>query len=122
MPSRTRAAEEREAMSRRTIVFLVIGIVTLLALAGGLAAWLTSGSSSSTASHAEYARLFESAVLGKTTVSEVEKSWPQPPYQNFHDGTGNHCFEWFDKPAVGNGILYDLCFGKNGVLVSKQTP
>ena len=48
----------------------------------------------------------------------MEATWPKPPYQDFHDGDGNHCLEWIDQAKT----LYDLCFDKAGLLVSTQTP
>jgi hypothetical protein len=107
--------------TRRSKIILVAAAVAIIALAVGLTIWLTSGGSKKTTSHAEYARLFAAAVVGKTTISVVDQ-WPKPPYQDFHDGNGNHCFEWFDKPATGGGTLYDLCFDKKGVLISTNTP
>ena len=111
-------------MSRTAkIVVAVVAVVAFAGLAVGLTLWLTSSDGSgSTASHAEYQRLYDAATIGTTRIEDVEKDWPQPPYQDFHDGTGHRCLEWFDRPEAGTGILYDLCFNENGVLLSKQTP
>jgi hypothetical protein len=108
--------------TRRSKIILVTAVVAIIALAVGLTIWLTSdGSSNGTTSHADYARLYNAAVVGKTKIDVVDQ-WPKPPYQDFRDGSGNHCFEWFDKPKTGGGTLYDLCFNKAGVLVSTNTP
>jgi hypothetical protein len=63
--------------------------------------------------HAEYAHLYKSAVIGTTRIAVLDR-WPKPPYQRYHDGKGDLCFEWFDKPVA----LYNLCF-KNDVLADK---
>jgi len=67
-----------------------------------------------TLSHAAYAKLYNSAVLGQTT-SAVLKQWPSPPYQRYHSGSGLLCYEWWDKPVA----LYNLCFNGKGVLEDK---
>jgi hypothetical protein len=106
-----------------TRVKLIVAVATLaiVALAAGLTLWLTSGGSKAPLSHAEYANLYNEAVVGQTRISVVA-TWPKPPYQDYHDGNGNHCLEWFDRASVSAGVLYDLCFDKSGVLATKQTP
>ena len=71
-------------------------------------------------SHALYVRLYKAAVVGKTRIAVI-KQWPKP-YQDYHDGTGNRCLEWIDRAPTHTVTLYDLCFKKSGVLVSKQKP
>jgi hypothetical protein len=109
-------------MSRRMKILLVGAVIVAAGLAVGLTLGLRSGGAKAPPSHAEYVRLYEAATVGSTRIADVENEWPQPPYQNYHDGNGNHCFEWFDKPDTGAGMLFDLCFDKKGVLLTKQTP
>jgi hypothetical protein len=104
--------------TRGRIVIIVVALVAI-GSAVGLTVWLTSaGGSTSALSHTQYAQLYASAVVGKTRESTALADWPKPPYQDFVDGAGHRCFEWFDKPI----LLYDLCFDKQGVLVTRQTP
>jgi hypothetical protein len=104
----------------RTVKLVAAGaVVAAAALAVGLTLWLTSGSSSAKPlSHASYAHLYVAATVGTTNIASVRSTWPKPPYQDYHDNMGNHCLEWFDRPAV----LYDLCFNQRGVLATKMTP
>jgi hypothetical protein len=106
-------------MRTRNVTFVAIG-VALAGLAVGLSLWFTLGSSSSSKplTQASYAHLLAATTIGKTSIETVESTWPSPPYQDFHDGNGNHCLEWIDQVKT----LYDLCFDKAGLLVSSQTP
>ncbi len=99
----------------------LVGIaVVVVALALGLSLWLTLRSSSTVEplSQASYVHLLRATAIGKTSIASVESTWPKPPYQDFHDGNGNHCLEWIDDEKT----LYDLCFDKTGLLISSQTP
>jgi hypothetical protein len=91
-----------------------------VAVAVGLTVWLTRGDDApSTLSHTQYMRLFARAVPGETTTAVLE-NWPKPPYQDYHDGSRNHCYEWIDRSIPLRSVrLYDLCF-KSGKLVSKS--
>jgi hypothetical protein len=103
--------------TRRARIIAVGAAVAVVPLTVGL-----GSGGASTPTHATYVRLYKAAIVGKTRITVVNL-WPKPPYQNYHDGTGNHCFEWLEKNrSAGYGILYDLCFSKKGVLVSKQKP
>jgi hypothetical protein len=105
----------------RTRNVTLVGIaVALVGLAIGLALWLSLRSTSApkALTQASYAHLLSDTTIGKTTIETVESTWPKPPYQDFHDGNGNHCLEWIDQVKT----LYDLCFDKTGLLVSSQTP
>jgi hypothetical protein len=64
-------------------------------------------------SHAELREMYLAAVPGKTRVGVVS-SWPNPPYQKYHDNFSDTCYQWLDKPVA----LYNLCF-KHGTLVIK---
>ncbi len=111
-----------------------VGVCLLIVAAIGVTVWLTSDNSKSASSGASisstastpsaaslpaqpsptaYAHLYKVATIHKTTLS-VLPHWPKP-YQIYLDGTGEHCYEWFDRPS----ILYNLCF-KNGVLADKS--
>jgi hypothetical protein len=103
-------------------IILIVVVVVVVGLALGLFFGLRSSDSNAAPTHAEYVRLYQAATVGTMRIAQVEQEWPQPPYQDYHDGNGNHCFEWFDKPEVGQGMLFDLCFDKKGVLLTKQTP
>jgi hypothetical protein len=108
-------------MRTRNVKPAAIAVAVVLAgLAVGLALWLTSGSTSTPKplSHAGYVHLFLAAAVGKTSINTVESTWPKPPYQDFHDGAGNHCLEYIDPLKD----LYDLCFNKAGLLISRQNP
>jgi hypothetical protein len=104
----------------RTRNVTLVGIAVALAgVAIGVALWLTLRSSSAKPlTQADYAHLLHASTIGKTSIETVESTWPKPPYQDFHDGNGNHCLEWIDQVKT----LYDLCFDKAGLLVSQQTP
>jgi hypothetical protein len=90
-------------------------VVALVAvLAGGLVyAFAGGGKSETTLNHVAYARLWTKTTRG-TPVATVLGSWPAP-YQTYHDGFQNMCYEWWDSPVR----LYNLCF-KKGVLVTKS--
>jgi hypothetical protein len=94
--------------------------VALAGLGVGIGLWLTLGSTSRPAplTQASYVHLLRATTIGRTSIKTVESTWPKPPYQDFHDGVGNHCLEWIDQTKT----LYDLCFDKAGLLVSTQTP
>jgi hypothetical protein len=92
--------------------------VVLVAVAAVLAVVLSSSSKPKPLSQGAYLQLFVAATVGKTRYSTVLKTWPKDIYNDFHDGNGNHCLEWFSRPLA----LYDLCFGKTGILVHKDTP
>jgi hypothetical protein len=98
------------------VVGLSVGLPLGLRSSSHHAAAASSGSTARTGnlSHAAYAKLYHSAVLGHTT-SAVLKEWPSPPYQRYHSGSGLVCFEWWDKPVA----LYNLCFNSKGVLEDK---
>src|SRR5579862_6876419 len=106
-------------MRTRTVKLAAVA-VALAGIAVGLSLWLTSGSTSGSKplSHVGYVRLFLTTTIGQTTITNVEQTWPKPPYQDFHDGNGDHCLEWIDPVKT----LYDLCFDKSGRLVRKLTP
>ena len=101
---------------------LVAVVVGVAGLAVGLTLGVRSGAAKAPPSHAEYVRLYRAAKIGATRIADIRKAWPKPPYQDYHDGSGNHCLEWFDKARKGGGMLFDLCFNKKGVLLTKQTP
>jgi hypothetical protein len=113
-------------LSRRTKALIGVAVVVAVGLGIGLPLGLSSGGSShppattatsSTSpqlSHAAYARLYESAELGKTTTAVLSR-WPKPPYQRYPSGSGLLCYEWYDKPVA----LYNLCFNAKGVLQDK---
>ena len=92
--------------------FLIAGLAAG-GLAVGLTLWLTRGGAKPPPSHEEYALLFRTAAR-RQSQSAVLKRWPEP-YNTYHDGGGNRCYEWFDKGVA----LYNLCF-KNGKLFSKE--
>ena len=104
-------------MSSRNVK--LAAIVAAVTLAVGLTISLTTGSKAAPPTHANFVHDYVSATLGKTTLSTVLQTWPKKTYQDYHDGTGNRCLEWFEQPGA---ILYDLCFNKVGILISKQTP
>ncbi len=101
-------------------VKLVAIAVALVGLAVGISLWLTLGSTSTPKplTQAGYVQLLRATAIGRTSIKTVESTWPKPPYQDFHDGNGNHCLEWIDQTQT----LYDLCFDKAGLLISRQTP
>jgi hypothetical protein len=101
-------------------IVLAATVLASIGLAAGLVVWLTGGSSEKqTLSHAAYMQLFVRATPGKTTTAVLD-TWPKPPYQDYHDGFQNHCYEWIDKAIALQSIrLYNLCF-KHGKLVSKS--
>jgi hypothetical protein len=108
------------AMSRSQIRIVVVIALAAIAVVIGVTLWLTRGDDKEEGlSHAGYARLYNAATLGQTTIDAAREEWPKPPYQDYSDSAGNHCLEWYDETAR---ILYDLCFNKQGVLASKQTP
>lgn len=109
----------------RSRILIAAALLVAVGLAIGLPLGLSSGGSTHAAqssttgaaepvlSHAAYARLYDSAIRGKTT-SAVLARWPKP-YQRYHSGSGLLCYEWFDKPVA----LYNLCFNGKGVLQDK---
>ncbi len=105
--------------SRNAKIAVAVAVVAAVALAVVLTVSLTSSSKPAPLSPAAYVQLFAAATVGKTQLSTVLDTWPKEPYQDFHDGSGNHCLEWFDR---ARSILYDLCFDKAGALISKHTP
>jgi hypothetical protein len=101
-------------VSRRGWIYVFGGIAALVVV--GLAVGLTlglSGGKKSTMSHAGYARLWTSTSVGSQQAA-VLKRWPKP-YNVYHDGFSNQCYEWSDYPAY----LYNLCF-KKGILITKS--
>jgi hypothetical protein len=101
--------------SRRTKLVIVLAAVVVVAVAAGLAVWLTTGNDDNgpQLTHRDYAALFGSAVVHQTKISFLER-WPKP-YQTYHDSYKHQCYEWWDKPIA----LYSLCF-KDGTLVNKD--
>jgi hypothetical protein len=92
-----------------------------LATAAALVALAVAPVGAAAVPHATYTKLYKAAIVGKSKIAIV-KSWPRPIYQNYHDGTGNHCFEWIERGPNKSVGLYDLCFSKKGILASKQKP
>ncbi len=107
--------------SRNAKIAAAVAVVVAVAVAVVLTISLTSSSKPARTSSAAYVQLFAAATVGKTQLSTVLDTWPNETYQDFHDGTGNRCLEWFDRTKTKR-ILYDLCFDKAGALISKQTP
>src|SRR5437879_12510371 len=104
--------------SKKAQLGLVAATVAAFGLRIGLPVGLRSGDKGKAPAvgkltHAQYAHLYKSATIGTTPIAVLDQ-WPKPPYQRYHDGKGDLCFEWFDKPVA----LYNLCF-KDDVLVDK---
>jgi hypothetical protein len=118
---RRRAFGEAEVGSRNAKIIAAVAVVAAVALAVVLTISLTSNSKPAPLSTAAYLQLYAAATVGKTQLSTVLDTWPKETYQDFHDGSGNRCLEWFDRTKTRR-ILYDLCFDKTGALISKQTP
>ena len=98
----------------RARLVIVAAAVLIIAIVVGITVWATTSSSTSTAvpTHLEYRQLFDSAVVGKTTLS-VLSEWPKP-YQ-VYSAKPDQCYEWYDNHVA----LYNLCF-LNGVLHAKD--
>jgi hypothetical protein len=98
-------------------IALGAGAVAIIAvIAASSVVVFMRNSDKATLSDAGYARLFEQAVVNKTTIAVLDR-WPKPPYQTFGDNFHNQYYEWLDaRPKA----LYTLCF-KGGLLEIKSS-
>ena len=103
----------RKKRRRRLVVgasVIALGVVVAIVLAIVLT---SGGKSARSLNHVAYARLWTKTTKG-SPIAQVLGDWPAP-YQTYHDGFKNLCYEWWDRPVN----LYNLCF-KKGVLVTKS--
>ena len=113
MAARAEKRGSTAAAGTRTRLIVVASAVVLVALVVGITIFATSKSTPKAApTHLAFRQLFESAVVGKTTIS-VLSQWPKP-YQSY-TAKPDQCFEWYDNHVA----LYNLCF-LNGVLHAKD--